>query len=184
MRRLLDHIYATAGLAAAACLCGICLIVFVQVVGRILHGIGRYVPAIGAYNIMVPSSAEFAGFLLASATFLALAYTLNEEGHIRVSLFLQFMAKKHRRWFELWSICVGAGVCGYFLYYASAMALDSFVFNEVSYGIVPIPLWIPQTVMSLGLLILLIALADRFVRTLRDDWDHEPAAEKLKISGE
>ena len=36
----------------------------------------------------------------------------------------------------------------------------SFITHDVSQGLVPVPLWIPQTGMALGLAILLVALLD------------------------
>jgi hypothetical protein len=41
------------------------------------------------------------------------------------------------------------------------------VFKEVSYGIVPMPLWIPQAVMTSGALVLLLALIDELILVLR-----------------
>ena len=40
---------------------------------------------------------------------------------------------------------------------------DSIRFNEVSYGLLPIPLAIPQAAMAIGLLALLVALFDELV---------------------
>jgi hypothetical protein len=47
-------------------------------------------------------------------------------------------------------------------------AFDSWRFNEVSYGIIPVPLAIPQAVMAFGALALLVALIDELVITVRD----------------
>ncbi|MEI8632394.1 TRAP transporter small permease subunit [Vibrio sp. PP-XX7] len=39
------------------------------------------------FGVIIPSSDDFAGFLLAASSFLGLAYTFRAGGHIRVSLF-------------------------------------------------------------------------------------------------
>ena len=43
------------------------------------------------------------------------------------------------------------------------LAYDSYDFGDVSIGMVPVPLWIPQAVMVLGLIWLLIALLDALI---------------------
>ena len=48
-----------------------------------------------------------------------------------------------------------------------ALVLDSYRYNEVSFGIIPIPLMYPQAVMTLGLFVLAIALLDDLVTSLR-----------------
>ena len=50
---------------------------------------------------------------------------------------------------------------------ASNFAWVSFRFNEVSNGVIKVPLFIPQTVMAAGALVLTIALLDEFVTVLR-----------------
>ncbi len=46
------------------------------------------------------------------------------------------------------------------------MAWFSFTTHDVSQGLVPVPLWIPQSGMALGVAILLIALLDDLVLVL------------------
>ena len=40
----------------------------------------------------------------------------------------------------------------------------SFVFDDISPGLLAIPFWIPRSGMALGCLVLLVALLDEFVR--------------------
>ena len=51
---------------------------------------------------------------------------------------------------------------GYFAYFAIRLVIDSWRFDDLSPGLVPIPIWIPQTSLALGLVILTIALLDEF----------------------
>ncbi len=41
--------------------------------------------------------------------------------------------------------------------------LESYEFKEVSSGLLPIPMWLPQLPMLLGTLILVVAMAERLV---------------------
>ena len=48
------------------------------------------------------------------------------------------------------------------------MVIESYKFNDISYGMISVPIWIPQSGMAIGLIILTIALADEIVTILND----------------
>ena len=106
---------------------------------------------------------------LAAASFLALAYTLRAGGHIRVSLVIQHLGPRARHAVELWCTAAGAGLAGYFAWYSVALVVDSIEFGDVSPGIVPVALWLPQSAMALGLVVLTISLVDNLVAVLMGD---------------
>ena len=189
MRAFLDWIYRASGAASAVCLIIICLIVVAQVSMRVIDNIVFYFIH-DRYGLMVPSAAEFSGFFLAGASFLALAYTLRHGAHIRVNLFIRNATGVKRRLIELFCLLTGALVSGFFAWNTALMVLDSYQFHEVSFGIIPVPLWIPQGFMLLGLIILTIAFIDDLARVLagRDPsyLHHEKAQDSLaeEIEGE
>jgi TRAP-type C4-dicarboxylate transport system permease small subunit len=166
LRQALDLLYRVSGGLAAAFLVAICAIVLVQVA---LNLIDKLVALIGGEppGLLIPSYAEFAGFFLAASSFLALAYTLREGSHIRVSLLIQHIEGPRRRAIELWCLLVCALLTGYFTFYLGRLILESLEFGDVSPGMVPVPLWIPQSAMELGLVVLTVALVDEFCRVLR-----------------
>ena len=166
LRALLDRFYALALYIAAACLMLIATLVGAQVVGR-LYDVLLQLFGHRPYGFLVPSLAEFAGYLLAAGSFLALAATLKRGAHIRVTVLLGSVPERARYFFELWALAAGAIFVGYICWHLSVLSLDSFRFNEVSYGIIPMPLWIPQAAMALGALALLVALIDEFAITVR-----------------
>lgn len=166
MRRALDSLYRLSGAVAATFLLAICVIVLLQVGANIVDSATTLV--IGEpIGLVVPSYGEFTGYFLVAASFLALANTLRGGSHIRVSLLIRGLRSGPRRLVEMWCTAAGAALSAYFAYYAIDMVIDSYLFNDVSPGIVAIPIWIPQTTMAVGLVILVIALADEFVTLLR-----------------
>jgi len=189
MRAFLDSLYRASGAASAVCLIIICLIVVAQVTMRVIDNIVFFFTG-DRYGLMVPSAAEFSGFFLAGASFLALAYTLRHGAHIRVNLFIRKAQGNARRFIELFGLATGAAVSGFFAWNTALMVLDSFQFHEVSFGIIPVPLWIPQSFMLLGLIILTIAFLDDLVQVLRGRdpsyMHHEKAQDSLaeEIEGE
>jgi len=166
MRALLDGLYRASGALAAFFLVAIALVVLLQVGANLVDAL---IKAFGGepIGLVIPSYAEFAGFFLAAASFLALAYTLRAGGHIRVALVLQRLGSGARHAAELWCVAAGAAISAYFTWYAWGLVLESIEFGDLSPGIVPVPLWIPQSAMALGLAVLAIALVDELVSLLR-----------------
>lgn len=154
VRRLLDRLYAFSGVLACLSLVAIVIIVVAQIVCRF-------------FNILIPSADLFAGYALVGSTFLGLAYTLRRNGHIRVSMVHARLNQRWRRRAEIYALLLGAGVLGYFTWYAGDMVWTSYDFGEVSDGLIATPLWIPQSAIFLGLLLITIAMIDELVRTAR-----------------
>ncbi|WP_417669956.1 TRAP transporter small permease [Roseibium sp.] len=159
MRAFLDGLYRLAGGLAAACLVTIAVLVVAQVAGRLIDG-GRKIFGLEPLGLLVPSLAEIAGFLLVGASFLALASTLRMGDHIRVSILLQHVPAAVARVLEVWCLAVAFALVAYFGWHAGWLAYDSYVYDEVSFGIIPIPLFIPQIVMSVGIVVFALSLAD------------------------
>lgn len=150
MRRFLDRLYQGCGVLAAIFIVCIALAILAEVVGRML-------------GILIPAATEFAGYCLASAVFLALAYTLVSGEHIRVSLLLQRAPKRIRHALEIWCLVAGTGLSIYFAWHIVAFTYESFLFEEVGHGLIKTPLWIPQSGMALGMVVLAIAFVDELV---------------------
>ena len=162
MRRVLDRIYMISGGAAAVAILAICLLVTAQVCLNILARIGG--PEL---SFTIPSYADFAGYFLASASFLALAYTLRSGTHIRVNLLIQRLSSPLRWALELLTLAVGGAMSAYASFFAVGLVGESWRYGDKSTGIIAIPLWIPQSAMLAGLCLLTLAFVDTFVESLR-----------------
>ena len=57
---------------------------------------------------------------------------------------------------------------------------ESWKFNEVAQGLIKIPIWIPQSAVALGIVILLIAVLDELVTVLRGGMPAYQAAEDAR----
>ena len=152
VRRALDAIYAAAGAVAALFMIAILLIIVLQMVAR---WTGQTFP--GATN--------YAGYCMASASFFALAYALNHGSHIRVTLLLGKLGR-WRRWGEIWCYAVAAVTATFFARYAMKANYWSEKLNDISLGQDATPIWIPQIAMSIGTVILALALWDHLIRIL------------------
>lgn len=157
-------LYTLGGYIAAICLCLICLMIALQVAGRILD---KLLTLLGSdsLGLAIPGLSEISGFLLVGASFLGLAYTFVHGGHIRVTLVTGQLPPKVRVFVELFCLSVALLLCGYLGWFTWILVQDSVAFNEVSYGMVPVPLWIPQSGMLLGTLLFALALLEAWLTT-------------------
>ncbi len=162
MRRFLDFSYRLGGYLSALQLTIIMVMVVLQVLGRILDKV-LLILGMDSLGLQVPGLAELAGFLLLGATFTGLAYTLTVGGHIRVDLLHRTMSKPVQRVMDILVVVAALAITAYGTLFSVLLAYDSYDFGDVSIGMVPVPLWIPQAVMVLGLAWLLIALLDSFI---------------------
>lgn len=167
MRAALDGLYRASGVLAGFFLVCIGAMTLAQIGGRLLGFAAR-------------SFDDFAGFAMAASFFLGLAWTMRCGEHIRVSLLLHHLRGRARRVMEIACLAVSLFLCGYFAWWALDMTWTSYQLNDVSQGLVAVPLWIPQLAMALGLVVLAIAMADDLVRSLRGGIPSYEAAEAAK----
>ncbi len=173
MRATLDWLYRASGALAATFIAVICATVVLQVGANIANRVvGQFTGH--SLGLMVPSYADFTGFFLVAATFFALPYTLREGGHIRISLLIRHLGPTARRVTDAWCLGAAGVLTGYFAWYAVNLTLESLVFGDRAVGMVALPLWIPQSAMALGSILLLVALLDDLITVLRG---HPPSFE-------
>ena len=179
MRKALDTVYGAALVGACLAMVTIAVLVLIQVLGRVidqgLNGLGM-----DRLGVSIPSVAEFGGFLFIAAAFLALPATLRSAGHVRVTLILRAFGPLGNRVLAAVVLVIAVGLAGYATWYVILDVLDAYRAGSVSYGQVVVPLWIPKSVMALGLVIFTVALVDELVTTLRGDDPAFRAAERVR----
>lgn len=153
IRTLLDGLYWIAGYVAGLFL----IIIFLLMMGLSL---GREV------GVNIPAGDDFAAWSMAAMAFLGLAHTFKSGDLIRVGLVLERVPAALRPLIEILCLLIGSGVLGFFAWHAVLMTYDSWRFNDISQGVVAVPLWIPQLGFSAGLSILAIAFVDELVHVM------------------
>lgn len=166
MRRILDGIYGGALIVACAAMVAIAVLVLAQVLGRVIDRAAGLL-GLEPLGLAIPSLAEMGGFLFVGAACLALPATLRAGGHIRVSLLLGLMPPGLARALGALVLLAALGLSGFAAWNSGTQALDSWQFGALSFGVVAMPLWIPQAVMTGGLVLLAVALADELLSLVR-----------------
>ncbi|HKJ50795.1 MAG TPA: TRAP transporter small permease [Gammaproteobacteria bacterium] len=154
MRKFLDRLYFGAGAVAGTCIVLITIMILAQIVGR-------------WFGVIIPSTEDFSGYLLAAATFLALAYTFRNGGHIRVTLLMHRLSPGLQRRLTYGVLLLFVVIMGWGAWHICYLVYESWSFEELSQGYIAIPLWIPQVPMALGAVLFFIALLDDLVCSLQ-----------------
>lgn len=154
MRRWLDRLYYAVGAIGA---------VFLLIVGVLMIGqsvLREFGVRTGAVNDLVAWSC-------AAASFFAMAHAFKHGDFVRVTLLLDNVGPRLRRTLEIVSLAVGTVSVAYLTWSAWRFTYESFVFDELAQGLLPVPMWIPQSSFALGSLLLLVAVVDELVLVLR-----------------
>ncbi|WP_448205574.1 TRAP transporter small permease [Azospirillum sp. sgz302134] len=154
MRTALSILYRAAEFLGAVFLVLIGVLIVSQVFARLF---GR----------MVPGADELAGYCMAASFFLMLGPALRRGAHIRVGVLIDRLRDGPRRVMELVCLSFATALSLYFAWFWLRMTYDSYDFGDLSQGVLPIPLWIPQAAMAAGLVVLVVALLDDLVAVLQ-----------------
>ena len=135
--KMMDGVYKLGAYAAGALLILLCALVLYSILAR-------------AFGLYAGGATDFAGYVMATSTFLALAYTFRSNGHIRVQLLIQKLSHTPRRGVEVFCLAFLACITTYLAYYMARLTYDSWDFGERSEGADAVLLWIPQTPVAIG----------------------------------
>ena len=154
LRRFLDALYLVAGYVAACCILLIMLLMIAQSILREMH------VRTGAVNDVV-------AWLCAAAAFFAMAHAFKHGDFVRVTLLSEQLGEGARRRLELACLSIAAIAVGYLAYWANRFTYDSYVFHDMAQGLLPIPIWIPQSSFAVGAILLFVAVVDELVVVAR-----------------
>lgn len=149
----LHRLYRVCGYLAACFIVLIGILVLINIVSRLL----------GAF---VPGMTEGAGYCMAGAGALGLAYTFGEHGHIRVSMLIESLRGRLRFGLELWALAAATGLTCYLAYYLVRMVHVSYLFEDRSDGSDALLIWIPQAPTAFGFAVFAISLVHALVTAL------------------
>lgn len=154
MRRFLDALYTAASALAALCVLAIFVLMIYASIGRELGW------RVGTINDLV-------SWLTAAAAFLAMAHAFRNGDFVRVTLLLESLGPALRRRFEVVALGVAALAIGYLAWWAARFTYESWQFQDMSNGLLVVPLWIPQSTFVVGAALFFVAVLDEFIATLR-----------------
>lgn len=137
----------------AAIVCGyavllLSLAVSVEIVGRKL------------FSHSFPGTDDIGGYVLAVVAIVGASYTMAKRGHTRVDIFLVRMPTAWQRVLNLLAMATMAAFATFAAWRGSTVLLESIEFQSVASNPLQTPLWQPQSLWLIGLVLFaLISLA-------------------------
>jgi len=109
---------------------------------------------------------EYTAYLMVGITFLGLAYTLKEKGHIRMSFLQTVLKGKARMYLEIYALIVGFIFFAILTYTTTNFFWDSVVSQTRSMQISSTYLAIPQFFMPLGSFLMTVQFLTEIMRSV------------------
>jgi TRAP-type C4-dicarboxylate transport system permease small subunit len=154
VRRWLDRLYDGSAYCGAFFVCAI----FVVMIG------GALTRPVG---ISLSGNDDLVSWMCAAAAFLPMASAFRRGDFVRMLLVLDQLAPRARRYAEAVALLIALVATATLAAWASYGVYESWRYDEMSIGLLVVPIWIPQLSFAIGTLILLIAVVDELISVLR-----------------
>lgn len=120
-------------------------------------------------------ASEYSGYLLAAMIYLGLGFSFREGAHIRITFLQNKLSPRIYRWIEIachLGACILCILCTKFLL---DTVLTSYQRGMQAYTVAETPLYIPQAIILLGLILFTLQVFARLVELLADTYPKHEA---------
>jgi TRAP-type C4-dicarboxylate transport system permease small subunit len=152
--RFLRRVYDLCAYVAAAF---VFLIFAVMIVSTVLREFG----------VAMAGVDDVVSWMTAAAAFLAMAHTFRHGDFVRMTLVIEAVPPLVRRSMEITAILFGLVGTSYAAWWIVVSVYDTWKYQEMTTGLLVMPLWIPQIGFALGAVLLFVALLDELISVLR-----------------
>jgi TRAP-type mannitol/chloroaromatic compound transport system permease small subunit len=113
-------------------------------------------------------TSEYTAYMTAGITFLGLAYTLKEGGHIRMTFLHSFLKGKSVIILDIITFIIGVIFFSVVAYITGKFALGSYEIGSRSMQITRTLLWIPQSLLPVGSSVMAIQFVSEILKAIED----------------
>ena len=113
-------------------------------------------------------ASEYSGYLLAAMIYLGLGFSFREGAHIRITFLQNRLSPRIYHWLEILCHLAAAVLCCLSSLFLFDTVLTSYERGLQAYTVAETPLFIPQAVVLLGLLLFSLPVIARLVQLLGD----------------
>jgi TRAP-type transport system small permease protein len=153
----IDRISKIAGLLSAVFMVLIVILINVEIVIRTFFNRSTYI------------ADEYSSYFLVAVVLLGLAYAAKHNCHIRVEVIRTRLSKGSRRIVDIFCLAAAIILMLYGTYHASYMAFDAYSMNITADSISETPIFLPQLMIPLGLILFVLQLIATLIRRLSND---------------
>ncbi|MBT8365563.1 MAG: TRAP transporter small permease subunit [Deltaproteobacteria bacterium] len=137
------------------------VIIFLLMVMLLVEVLTRYI-----LRSPLSIAEEMGGYLLVSITFMGLAYTWKEKGHVRVTLIISRLPEKAARLIRFITLILATVFTLPLIKACYELLADSLLFESRSGSWLRIPLVYPQTILLVGAVLLLLQLLVEVIKAI------------------
>ncbi|MFZ7102137.1 MAG: TRAP transporter small permease subunit [Peptococcaceae bacterium] len=138
----------------------------------------------GIFDKTLYITEEYTGYLMVAITFLGLAVTLKEKGHIRMVFLQKLLKGKSRLILDMYAFLVGTLTFAVVTYTTSRFFWDSVISQSRSMQISETYLAIPQFFMPLGSLLITLQFLAELLKSLQHLRRGETAEQEIDLETE
>lgn len=153
----IDALTFAACVGGSICLAGIFILVMLEVLSRNIFGVS------------IPFSWDFSAYMMGGCFLLSSGNALKGGSHVRVTAMFEILPPASARLLSIAACVVGFAIACALTYALGDMAYLSFVRGSVSASVVKTPLWIPQSIMTIGSAIFTLQLVAQLLRARRGE---------------
>ena len=121
------------------------------------------------FNLSTMIADEYGGYLYLALIFLGLAYTFNEDAHIRINILTSKMSEKSNGFVDVVAGIITILILLFALYRTILFTYDSYSMEMVSEAVSATPLYLTQLVMPLGITLFLLVVIVFVLKGLTND---------------
>ena len=118
------------------------------------------------FNASTLISDEYSAYFFVAVVMSGLAFSMKEGAHIRISIVRSRLSQQGQRILDLIVLLIALVLSCFALYYAVLMTYDVWDLGMTADSISETPIFIPQLVIPVGLLLFILQLASGFLRRL------------------
>lgn len=128
----------------------------------------------------IPGALEINALLLVCVAFLGIAAAEWDGRHVEVTLLTRWVRGKPATLLGVVRIVIIVAVTGAIVWTSGQVAISSYINNELTSGILGVPVWPARTVITIGLALYLLSV---LVKYAAGRFEQEPTNVPLKDSG-
>ena len=121
------------------------LLVMTEIIGRSFFD----------YSTMLAD--EYSGYFYLGAVFFGLAFTLNENVHIRINIVTSRLSEKKQRYIDIFAGILATLILSFALYYSYLFMMDSYEMGMLSENVSETPLYLTQIPIVIGMALFVFA---------------------------
>jgi TRAP-type transport system small permease protein len=155
IQRVLETVFKMAGQASGVVLIAIMFLILFEVITR--------------YVLLHPFtiSEEYSAYALVFIIYLGLAYTLNENGHLRITFAIKLLPVNVANWMRLFTLCIALIWTCVATVVSVRFVYDSFVRGMRAITPQLTPLGYPRIVIPIGFFLLLVGIIGAIHKTIK-----------------